>query len=236
MGMYSYIALRVWVHAEKRPAYQDETQTIIQALYDNKKINVKLLAQNAFDLNGDSIDAVPWYNVEKHISSFSRQYPDYSFILYQKSAEPEDKTIDFKVFYQNKYYHINDYFMDIWGDNIFFNKYEIFNPSFTLCKDIEDLKQKVNIRQTDDYLYLSIHTSQQHKIDRINRILNDYLYRNQTYIQQLGFSHAASDFLMKKEVQFYIKLNDLTEHNKTPQDFIDFFYQVAEQNLVGKLL
>ncbi|AXY58732.1 hypothetical protein [Acinetobacter sp. WCHAc010052] len=47
------------------------------------------MAESAFDLDGNVIDSIPWYDVEENIQKFSENYPNHVFILRQRSAEEE---------------------------------------------------------------------------------------------------------------------------------------------------
>ena len=89
MGMYSYIRLAILHHKDGQSISKQEKESIIQALYDDPIANPKQLAENAFDLNGNIIDSVPWYDAEDNLQKFSENYPDYIFILRQRSAEEE---------------------------------------------------------------------------------------------------------------------------------------------------
>ena len=104
MGMHSYIRLAIVDHQNGQSIAKEEKKTIIQALYNDKVANPKEMAQNAFDLNGDVIDSIPWDDVQENIQKFSENYPDYIFILRERSAEEEfqDEEPCFSSFYQGE--------------------------------------------------------------------------------------------------------------------------------------
>lgn len=237
MGMYSYISLRVWVHAEKRPANKDETQKIIQALYDDQEINPNQEAQYAFDLEGDWKNEVKWYNFGQDMILFSQKHPEYSFIVQERGTGEFEDEHNFNSYFQGKCYEYDQYFYLIDFVDFDSSTEDLFEPNFTLFQNIEDLKSKVVISEKDQDINIYIPTITDQQSNRVFRIL---CYQTLEKFEQLGFDIFDRATKYPYPCPFkpivaikYYKPN--LEAHQTTQDFIDAFFKVAEQYLIGEL-
>lgn len=229
MGMYSYTRLAIWSEQEQRPIKGETRQKIIQALYDDQEANPKGFAQNTFDLNGNRIDSTPWYHVEQNISLFSTKYPEYSFVLGQKEANEDEDYEDgndeyFQIYHNGKQYDGGDGIYDM------FDYPQLFKPSFILSNTIEDLKSKVAVVETQDYLKLYIPTNDQEEASRIHRVLELQSNIFEVDITPREISHHAQHPNGQTAVEIKYSLFE-----KNPQEVLVCFWKIAEQYLIQQI-
>lgn len=164
--------------------------------------------------------------LKKNIAFFSTKYPEYSFVLGQKEDYEDGNDEYFQIYHNGNQYEQ----LGCGGIYDMFDYPELFKPSFILSNTIEDLKSKVAVVETKDYLKLYIPTNNQEEASRIHRVLELQSNIFEVNITPREISHHAQHPNGQTAVEIKYSLFE-----KNPQEVLVSFWEVAEQHLIHQI-
>ena len=86
MGYYRDFTLHLMDKEDKERITGDDAELVISDLH-----STVVYTLNAFDVRGQPMDSVTWYEFDEDMKAFSRRYPDILFCLYVEGPSIDDR-------------------------------------------------------------------------------------------------------------------------------------------------